>query len=135
MDQQRDFFNEKKVEVEAAQRFLVPDKKLEGGNENREDNFEEARLDVESELVEAMAGNEEKETNAEEVHNEMEEEMDDDVSRQDSLYDTEDANGKVAHSAVEILLFVAVNLGFVGLGVTWYARRLQRKRSGFHKKR
>jgi hypothetical protein len=125
LDQQRDFFNEKKVGVEAARRFLVPD-------EIQDDNSEKARLGVESVLVEEVDGNEEKETNAEEVYNEVEEEMDDDVSRNDSLYDTEQDVGKVAHSAVEMLLFIVVNAGLL---VTWYARKLQRKRSGFHKNR
>jgi hypothetical protein len=132
LDQQRYFFNEKKAEFEAARRFLVPHKKQEVGNKIQEDNSEKARLGVEGVLLEEVDGNEGKENNAEEVDNEVEEEMDDDVSRKDSLYDTEQDDGKVSHSAVEMLLFIAVNAGFV---VTWYARKLQRKRSGFHKKR
>ena len=125
LDQQRDFFNEKKVEVEAARRFLVPD-------EIQDDNSEKARRGVESVLVEEVGSNKEKGTNAEEVYSEVEEGMDDDVSRKDSKYDTEEDDGKIAHSAVEILLFIAVNAGLV---VTWYARKLQRKISGFHKNR
>jgi hypothetical protein len=136
LDQQRYFFNEKKVEVEAARRFLVPNTKQDVDNEIQEDNSEKARLGVESVLVEEVDGNhEEKETNAKEVYNEVEEGMDDDVSRKDGLYDTGQDDGNVSHSAVEILLFIAVNAGFAGLVVTWHARKLQRKRSGFHKNR
>jgi hypothetical protein len=81
-------------------------------------------------------GNErQEEVNAEEFHSEVDEEMDDDVSRKDTLFDTEQDDGKVAHSAVEILLFIAVNAGFVAFVVTWYVRKLQRKRSGSHKDR
>jgi hypothetical protein len=141
LDQQRDFFNEKKMEVEAAKRFLVPAPKEKVGNENQEVNSMKAILDVQSELVKEMDGNEEKEANSEEakvtIQNEAEEEMDDDVSRKDSFYDTEENDDKVAHSlllqaSVELLLFI---IGIVGLLVTWYARKLQRKRSGLHKKR
>jgi hypothetical protein len=141
LDQQRDFFSEKKMEVEAALRFLVPATKQEGGNENQEDNSEEAILDVQSELVKEMDGNEEKGANSEEakvtIQNEVEEELDDDVSRKDSFYDTEEDDDKVTHSllpqaSVELLIFIIV---IVGLVVTWYARKLQRKRSGWHKKR
>jgi hypothetical protein len=137
LDQQRDFFNEKKMEVEAARRFVVvPDKKNEVGNENQDDNSEEARLlDVESEWVEEMDGNKEKQANAEEVQNEVEEEMDDDVGRKDSLYDAEEDDGKVTHSTVEFFLFIAVIVGFVGFVVTWYTRKFKRKRSGLHKNR
>jgi hypothetical protein len=137
-DQQRDFFNEKKMEVEAARRFVVvSDKKNEVGNENQEENAEEARLlDVESEWrVEEMDGNKEKQANSEkarlDVQNEMEEEMDDDVSRKDIFYDTEEANDKVVRSTAGLLLFIVVIVGFV---MTWYARKVQRKRSGLHKK-
>jgi hypothetical protein len=134
LDQQRDFFNEKKLEAEAARRFLEPDTKQEVGIE-RQESSEEARLAVESELVEEMDGNEEKEVNGEKVHSEVVEEMDDDVSRKDKLFETEQDDGKVSHSAVEILLFIAVNAGFVAFMVTWYVRKLQRKRSGSHKNR
>jgi hypothetical protein len=135
LDQQRDFFNEKKVQAEAARRFLaVPDKKQEV-NESHKDISEKARLDVESELVEETESNEEREVNAEEVHSEVDEEIDDDVSRKDSLYDTEQGDGKVAHSAIEILLFIAANAGLVAFLVSWYVRKLQRKTSGFHKNR
>jgi hypothetical protein len=134
LDQQRDFFNEKKVQAEAARRFLVPDKKQEVGNESQEDS-EEARLDVESESVEEMESNEEREVNAEEVHSEVDKEMDDDVSRKDSLYDTEQVEGKVAHSTIETLLFIAANAGLVAVLMSWYVRKLQRKTSGFHKNR
>jgi hypothetical protein len=145
LDQQRDFFNEKKVEVEAARR-LLPAATQEVVVEAQEDNDGEARLDVESELVEETDGNEEKEVYPEEsrvevqneVEEEMEEEMDDDVSRKDSFYDFEKNDGKekVAHfplspATVGLLLFIAV---IAGLLVTWYARKLQQKRSGLHKK-
>jgi hypothetical protein len=135
LDQQRDFFNEKKVQAEAARRFLVPEKRHEVGNGLQEDNSEKARLGVESMLLEEVDGNEEKEANIEEGHNEVEEEMDDDVSRKDSSYDTEQDDGNLADSTVERLLFIAVNASFVGFVMTWYARKLQRKRSGFHKNR
>jgi hypothetical protein len=173
LDQQRDFFNEKKVKVEAARRFLaVPDRKQEVGNGSQEDNFKEARLDVESELVEdmdsnqekhvhpeelrlnvesesveEMDGNEEKKVHPEEsrleVQNEVEErveeeEMDDDVSRKDSFYDLKKDDGKgeaapflLSPATAGLLLFIAV---IVGLVVTWYSQKLQRKRSGLHKK-
>jgi hypothetical protein len=147
LDQQRDFFNEKKVEVEAARRFLVvPDKNQEFVTENQEDKSKDARLDVENEMVEEMDGNEEKEAYPEEsrleVQNEveerMEEEMDDDVSRKDSFYDFEKDDGteRVAHillspATAGLLLFIAV---IVGLVVTWYSRKLQQKKSGLHKK-
>jgi hypothetical protein len=49
-DQQRDF-NEKKVQAEAAQDPLVPDKKQEVGNESHEDTLlRSARLDVEKRI-------------------------------------------------------------------------------------
>jgi hypothetical protein len=156
LDQQRDFFNEQKVEVEAARRFLVvPDTKQEFAAKSQEHNSGEARLDVESELVEDMDGNEEKEVNSEESRIEEArleearleesrlvesrlESMDDDVSRKDSFYDFEKDDGKqkVAHfifspGTVGLFLFIAV---IVGLVVTWYARKLQHKRSGLHKK-
>ena len=143
LDQQRDFFDEKKVEVEAARRFLVvPDTNQEVGNEIQYDNYGEARLDVESEFGEEMDGNDEKEAYPEEsrleVQIEVEEEMDDDVSRKDSFYDFEETGGKEkvpdfprSPATVGLLLFIAV---IVGLVVTWYARKLQQKRSGLHKK-
>jgi hypothetical protein len=113
LDEQRDFFNEKKVEVEAARRLLVPATKQEVGNENQQDNPEEARLDVHNETEEGD-GNEEKE----------------------GFYDTKEDDVKAARflvspASVGLLLFIAV---IVGLVVTWYARKLQRKRSGLHKK-
>jgi hypothetical protein len=143
LDRQRDFFNEKKVEVEAARRFLVvPDTKHDFVAESQEGNYGEARLDVESELIKEMDGNEEKEVNPEEsrleLQNEEEEEMDDDVSRKDSFYDFEKDDGK---QKVALFLFSPATVGpflfiafIVGLVVTWYARKLQRNRSGLHKK-
>jgi hypothetical protein len=162
---QRTFFNEKKMEVEAARRLLVPDRKQEVINENQEDNAEEAKVDVpneteeetdgneekvaiseesrvhvQNETEEEMDGKEEKEANSEkarlEVQSELAEEMDDDVSRKDSFYDTEEDDDKVAHfliprASVELFLFIAV---VVGLVVTWYLSKLQRRRSGLHKK-
>jgi hypothetical protein len=122
LDQQRHFFYEKKVEVDAARRFLVvvPDTKQDG-NKEKEVYPEELRVEVQNELEE-----------------EMEEEMDDDVSRKDSFYDFEKNDGKqkVTHflfspATVGLLLFIAV---IVGLAVTWYARKVQQKRSGLHKK-
>jgi hypothetical protein len=139
LDEQRDFFNEKKVEVEAARRLLVPATKQEVGNENQQDNPEEARLDVQNE-TEERHGNEEKEANSKEarldVHNETKEEMDDDVSRKDSFYDAKEDDVTVAHpplspASVGLLLLIAA---IVGLAVTWYTRKLQRKRSGLRKK-
>jgi hypothetical protein len=48
LDQQRDLFNEKKVEAEVARRLLVSATKEEANNENQEDNSDEARLDIQS---------------------------------------------------------------------------------------
>jgi hypothetical protein len=54
LDQQRDFFNEMKVEAKAARRLLVPvpvpvpAAKQEAGNENQEDNSDEVKLDNQS---------------------------------------------------------------------------------------
>jgi hypothetical protein len=151
---QRTFFNEKKIEVEAAQRLLLPATTQEVGDEAPEDNSEEARVDVPNETEEEMDGNEEKAANSEEarvdVQNEVEdkwdgneekaantkeakldeqsETMDDDVSRKDSLYDTK-ADDNTA--SVQLLLLIGV---IVGLAVTWYLSKLERKRSGLHKK-
>ena len=76
---QRTFFNEKKIEVEAARR-LLPAATQEVVVEAQKYNAKEARFDVEGNLVKYMYGNEEKVADSEEarvdISNEMEEEMD-----------------------------------------------------------
>jgi hypothetical protein len=154
VSKQRTFFNEKKMEFEAARRILLPATKQENVDEAPEDNAEEARLHAESELVEEMVVDEVQEDNSEgarvDVQNEVEEKlegdeenesnaektkldvqsetMDDDVSRKDSFYDTKADNDT---ASVQLLLFIGV---IIGLAVTWYLSKLQRKRSGLHKK-
>jgi hypothetical protein len=190
VDQQRDLFNEKKVEAEAARRLLVSARKQEIRNENQRDNTIEVKLDVPNDIVEEMDRNKEKEAHSDEARlevqneldvkmdeenqeesseearldvqsfveemdrievaeeeskserskleilNKVEEGMDDDVSRKDSFFDTEEDYNKVAHFllspiAVGLLLFVVVLIGFV---MTWYIRKQERKRSGLRKK-
>jgi hypothetical protein len=152
---QRTFFNEKKIEVEAAQRLLLPaattqevgDKAQEENaeaervdvpneteeemdrNEEKAANFEEARVNVQNEVEDKLDGNEEKAANTKEAKlDEQSVTMDDDVSRKDSFYDTK-ADDNTA--SVQLLLLIGV---IVGLAVTWYLSKLQRKRSGLHKK-
>jgi hypothetical protein len=76
---QRTFFNEKKIEIEAARRLLFPATTQEVGDEAREDNPKESRVDIVKEAEEEMEGNDEKEVNPEEsgvdVQNETEENM------------------------------------------------------------
>jgi hypothetical protein len=98
-------------------RGLVSDTKKEGGGEDQKANLKETKI--------------EKETSNEE------EEVDDDVSRKDPFYGSEEATGAEATEpplppvATELLLFVAV---IVGLVIAWCTRKVQRKRSGLHKK-
>jgi hypothetical protein len=110
------------------------------GNKEKEANSEEAKRDVENEMKQEMDGNKEKEVNSEEARREVQNEenygVDDDVTRKDRFYDTEENDEKVARfllprASVELLLFIGV---IVGLVVTWYASKLQRKRTGLHKK-
>jgi hypothetical protein len=57
----------------------------------------------------------------------MDEEMDDDVSRKDSLYDTEQGDGKVAHQLKFYTPSVPM-LAWPPFFASWYVRKLQRKR-------
>jgi hypothetical protein len=75
VDRQRDLFNEKKVEAEAARRLLVSATKQEVRNENQRDNSIEVKLDVPNEMVEEMDRNKEKEAHSDEVRLEVQSEL------------------------------------------------------------
>jgi hypothetical protein len=98
-------------------RGLASDTKQEGGDEDQKANLEETQIEKE-------------------INNE-EEEMDNAVRGKDPFYGSEEATGAEATesplppAATELLLFVAV---IVVLVIAQYARRVQRKRSGLHKK-
>lgn len=104
------------------------------GNEEREIKSEESRVDVQYETEERINGDEEKGVHLEEarsdVQNETTDGMDDDVSRKDTFYYTKE-DGSTASVELFLLCFIAV---IVGLVVTWYLNKVQRKRSGLHKK-
>jgi hypothetical protein len=99
-------------------------------NEEKTANSEESRVDIQNEVKEKMDGKEESESNAEEAKLDVQNEtMDDDVSRKDNFYDTK-ADDDTA--SVQLLLSIGV---IIGLAVTWYLSKLQRKQqSGLHKK-
>jgi hypothetical protein len=112
-----------KREVDAFERLFGPATKQEDGDKDKKDSFEEAKRDLQNEMEEEIDGSEEAI-------------LDDDVSRKDSFYDNEEDGDKVAESrlppaTVGILLFIGV---IVGLVVTWYTRKRQRRRSGLRKK-
>jgi signal recognition particle GTPase len=125
--------NEEEAKTDAkggTQRSLFSEKKEEGGDEDRKASLDETLIEKE-------------------INNEEEEEFDDDVSRKDPFYGSEEATDAeaaeppvppaateateppVPPAATELLLFVAV---IVGLVIAWCARKIQRKRSGLHKK-
>jgi hypothetical protein len=113
------------------------------GSKEKEANSEDFQVHVDNETEEEMHGNKRKGANSEEARPEVQNEenygLDDDVSRKDSFYDTpstEENDDKVARfllprANIELFLFIGV---IVGLGVTWYLSKLQRKRTGLHKK-
>jgi hypothetical protein len=121
---------EKEERMEA---LLASDVKGEVGNADQKDNNEETRV-VQKE--EGASINKE----AEEEKEEEEEQFANDVSRKYPVIGTEEEDGEVGEKilkpplppvASKLLLFVAV---VVGLVASWYARKVQRKRSGWHKK-
>jgi hypothetical protein len=156
---QREVFRIAKGEIDAAPRLLgAPSTKDEVGDEEEEDNSEDAKLE------EMDGNDENSEDVNADGNNEEEEEMDDDVSRRDSFYDTKEDGDKVADSRLPpvtvgnkvadsrlppvtvgnkvadsrlppatagLLLLIFV---LVGLVVTWYTRKVQRRRSGLRKK-
>jgi hypothetical protein len=100
---------------------------LEDEDEDQEEIPEEAKFDVQRDIPQEIDGNA---LNSEDVK------LDDDVGRKGSFYITEEAGDKVADSRlpsaiVGLLLFIVV---MVGLTVTWYSRKVQRRRSGLRKK-
>jgi hypothetical protein len=145
LERQADYFqfgNEEHAEIDPSggdERVLLgSDAKGEVGNEDQQDNAEKTRVDQNEE----GANNNEK---AAEEEKKGEQKMDKDVSRKYPVIATEEERGKVGGrvagkvvesplvppAARKLLLFVAVLLGLV---VSWYARKVQRKRSGWHKK-
>jgi hypothetical protein len=111
--------------------LLASDVKVEVGNEDQKENIEEKKVDQ----------NEEGANNNIEAGEEKEEIVND-VTRKYPVIGTEEEDGgvgdKIAEPALppppvarKVLLFVVVVLGLIA---TWYARKLQRKRSGWHKK-
>jgi hypothetical protein len=121
-----EFFGEKEEEHSSGgdeRVLLTSDTKGEVGNDYQKDNTEETRLD----------DNEEEANNSKKME---EEQMDNDDSRKYPVIGTEEKGDEVAESplppaARDLLLFVAVVLVLVA---GWYARKVQRKRSGWHKK-
>jgi hypothetical protein len=114
--------------------LLVSDVKREVGNDDQKDNIEETRVDQKEE---GANNNNEAEDKKEE---EEEEQIASDISRKYPVIGTEEKDGEFGEKVLEpplppvarkLLLFVVV---VVGLVTTWYSRKVQRKRSGWHKK-
>lgn len=156
--------NEVRIEIDSSvgdERVLLlaSDAKVEVGNGDQRGNSEEPRPDQKEEEEEAKNNKEEEKEQIimdtklhqneaeaenkivqteEEVKkiNEEEELMDNNISRRDPVIGTEEEGGRLAKSplppaARKLLCLVAV---IVGLVVTWYSRKVQRKRRGWHKK-
>jgi hypothetical protein len=113
--------------------LLASDAKEEVGHDDQKDNIVETRVDQKEE-----GANNNKEAEAEKEKEE--EQIANDISRKYPVIGAEEEGGEVGDKVVEpplppvarkLLLFVVV---VVGLVATWYLRKVQRKRSGWHKK-
>jgi hypothetical protein len=127
LKRRRQVFKIAKREVDTFSRLLGSATELEDEDEDQEEIPEEAKFDVQKDIPQEIDGNA---VNSEDVK------VDDDVGQKDSFYNTEEAGDKVADSRlpsaiVGLLLFIVV---MVGLTVTWYSRKVQRRRSGLRKK-
>jgi hypothetical protein len=127
LKRRRQIYKIAKREVDAISRLLESATELEDGDEDQEETPEEAKFDVQKDIPQEIDGNT---GNSEDVK------LDDDVGRKDSFYNTEEDGDKVADSRlrpaiVGLVLFIVV---MVGLAVTWYSRKVQRRRSGLRKK-
>jgi hypothetical protein len=130
---------EERMEVDSSggdeRVLLASDVKGEAGKDDQKDNIEETRVDKKEE-----GANNNKE--AKEGKEEEQQQIVSNVSPKDPIIGTEEEGGEVGDKVVEpplppppvarkLLLSAVV---FVGLLATWYARKVQRKRSGWHKK-
>jgi hypothetical protein len=100
---------------------------LDDSDEDIEDNSEEAKLHIQNEQAEEIDGIDGK---SEDVN------LDDDVTRKDIFYNTEEDGNRIAdsRSPPAIVGFSLFIVFMVGLAVTWYSRKMQRRRSGLRKK-
>jgi hypothetical protein len=127
LKRRRQIYKIAKREIDAYARLPGAASKLDDSDEDIEDNSEEAKLHIQNEQAEKIDGIDGK---SEDVN------LDDDVTRKDSFYNTEKDGNRIADSrsppaTVGFLLFIVF---MVGLAVTWYSRKMQRRRSGLRKK-
>jgi hypothetical protein len=128
LKRRRQVYKIAKREIDANTRLRGAATNLKGSDEDQQENSE-AKLDVQNELAEEakLDGNNDESGDVN---------VDDDVTRKDNFYNTEEDGDKIADSrlppaTVGFLLFIVF---MAGLAVTWYSRQMQRRRSGLRKK-
>lgn len=127
LKRRRQIYKIAKREIAAFSRLLGSATELKDSDEDQEETPEAAKFDVQKDIPEEIDGSADKSEG---------EKLDDDIGRKDSFYNTEEDGDKVADSRlspaiVGLLLLIVV---MVGLAVTWYSRKIQRRRSGLRKK-
>jgi hypothetical protein len=127
LKRRRQVYKIAKREVDTFSRLLGPATEVGDIDEDEEEIPEEAKFDVQKDIPQEIDGNA---VNSEDVK------LDDDVGRKDSFYSTGEDSKKIADSRlppaiVGLFLFIVV---MVGLTVTWYSRKVKRRRSGLRKK-